>query len=163
MIKIWDRRLLGKQADPVGVMVGHLEGITHINSKGDGRYFISNSKDQSIKLWDLRAMVPPKEGETKARVGRGRSGFDYRYGDVNWGRAQRNVMRGKVYLYFMPLTLEGTVSNPHDVSLMTYRSHKVFQTLIRAYFSPLSTTGQRYIYTGSYDGTAYSKHSFLSG
>lgn len=36
--------------------MGHLEGITFIDSKGDGRYFISNSKDQSIKLWDIRKM-----------------------------------------------------------------------------------------------------------
>ena len=66
-----------------GVFVGHTEGITHLDSKartwagvqrgcrharhhahasahppvpmqGDGRYLISNSKDQSVKLWDLR-------------------------------------------------------------------------------------------------------------
>ena len=55
--KVWDRRLLGEsEGKPCGVMVGHLDGITHIDSKGDGRYFISNSKDQSIKLWDLRTM-----------------------------------------------------------------------------------------------------------
>jgi len=38
---------------------------------------------------------------------------------------------------------------------MTYRGHKVLQTLIRAYFSPVHTTGQKYIYTGSYDGSVY--------
>ncbi|MGJ2543812.1 hypothetical protein ACR8G9_22740 [Salmonella enterica subsp. enterica serovar Paratyphi A] len=37
-------------------MTGHLEGITFIDSRGDGRYFISNGKDQSIKLWDIRKM-----------------------------------------------------------------------------------------------------------
>jgi hypothetical protein len=31
----------------------------------------------------------------------------------------------------------------------------VLQTLIRAYFSPLATTGQRYIYSGSADGSVY--------
>ena len=30
------------------------EGITHIDAKGDGRHFISNGKDQAVKLWDLR-------------------------------------------------------------------------------------------------------------
>ena len=25
--------------------------------QGDGRYFISNAKDQSIKLWDVRSMM----------------------------------------------------------------------------------------------------------
>lgn len=38
-------------------MTGHLEGITFIDSKGDGRYFISNGKDQAIKLWDIRRMT----------------------------------------------------------------------------------------------------------
>jgi len=38
---------------------------------------------------------------------------------------------------------------------MTYRGHKVFQTLIRSYFSPIETTGQRYIYAGSFDGNLY--------
>ena len=31
----------------------------------------------------------------------------------------------------------------------------MLQTLIRAYFSPLATTGQRYIYSGSADGSVY--------
>ena len=81
-MKVWDRRVLGN-GKPIGVLVGHLDGITHIDSKGflffffflilfcsiffclffkiiiilgDGRYLISNSKDQSIKLWDIRTM-----------------------------------------------------------------------------------------------------------
>lgn len=32
---------------PVGVLAGHSEGITHIDSRGDGRYLISNGKVQS--------------------------------------------------------------------------------------------------------------------
>lgn len=36
-----------------------------------------------------------------------------------------------------------------------YRGHRVLQTLVRAYFSPVESTGQRYIYTGSTDGTVY--------
>lgn len=33
------------------------QGITHLNAKGDGRCFISNCKDQTIKLWDVRMGV----------------------------------------------------------------------------------------------------------
>lgn len=36
--------------------MGHLEGITFIDSRRDGRYFISNGKDQTTKLWDIRKM-----------------------------------------------------------------------------------------------------------
>ena len=53
---------------PAGVLVGHTEGVTHIDPKGDGVYIISNAKDQSIKLWDLRKMT----GQEAARkMGRG--------------------------------------------------------------------------------------------
>ena len=30
------------------------KAITHIHAQGDNRYLITNSKDQSIKLWDMR-------------------------------------------------------------------------------------------------------------
>ncbi len=39
------------------------------------------------------------------------------------------------------------VRHPHDASVMTYRGHTVHHTLIRAYFSPAATTGQRLIYS----------------
>ncbi len=45
------------------------------------------------------------------------------------------------------------VPHPHDVSVQTFRGHTVLQTLIRAYFSPAHSTGQRFVYTGSADGT----------
>lgn len=43
--------------------------------------------------------------------------------------------------------------HPHDVSVQAFRGHSVLQTLIRAYFSPAHSTGQRYVYTGSADGS----------
>lgn len=39
-----------------------------------------------------------------------------------------------------------------DCSVMTYRGHRVTQTLIRAKFSPAETTGGRFIYTGCSSG-----------
>jgi hypothetical protein len=39
-----------------------------------------------------------------------------------------------------------------DPSVRTYRGHSVTYTLIRCYFSPSFTTGQKYIITGSSDG-----------
>jgi WD repeat-containing protein 23 len=45
------------------MFLGHTEGLTYIDSKGDGRYVISNGKDQTCKLWDLRKMISTDEGE----------------------------------------------------------------------------------------------------
>ena len=42
--------------------------------------------------------------------------------------------------------------HPQDRSLFTFSGHGVLSTLIRCQFSPIETTGQRYIYTGSSDG-----------
>jgi len=45
-LKVWDRRSLGASGKPSGVLVGHTEGVTHVSPRGDGRYVISNGKDQ---------------------------------------------------------------------------------------------------------------------
>jgi len=55
-LQVWDRRCLST-GQAAGVLTGHLHGITHIDSHGDGRSFISNGKDQAIKLWDIRKMM----------------------------------------------------------------------------------------------------------
>ena len=47
------------------------------------------------------------------------------------------------------------VRHPNDCSVQTFRGHYVATTLIRAYFSPLHTTGQRYVYSASADGCVY--------
>lgn len=61
-LKVWDRRSLASMR-PAGLFLGHTEGLTYIDSKGDGRYVISNGKDQTCKLWDLRHMINTDEGE----------------------------------------------------------------------------------------------------
>ena len=137
--KVWDRRTMATGggpeggARPAGVLVGHTEGVTHIDSKGDGRYFISNAKDQTVKLWDVRRMSDADVASTRCRV---RPlpvwNWDYRY--MRYPGSGWNM------------------AHPDDASIQTYKGHLVDQTLIRAYFSPAATTGQRYIYSGSSDG-----------
>lgn len=61
-LKVWDRRSLASMR-PAGMFLGHTEGLTYIDSKGDGRYVISNAKDQTCKLWDLRKMISTDQGE----------------------------------------------------------------------------------------------------
>lgn len=130
LCKVWDRRTLNETGPrPVGVLAGHMDGITYIDPRGDGRYLITNSKDQTIKLWDVRAFSD-HNGEENTRKAVANQNWDYR-----WQRVPKRLYKAKNML-------EG------DTSVMTYRGHSVLQTLIRCHFSPSSTTGQRYIYTG---------------
>lgn len=54
--QVWDKRCLNVLGKPAGVLMGHLEGVSFIDISGNGRYFISNGKDQTIKLWGIRKM-----------------------------------------------------------------------------------------------------------
>lgn len=74
-----DRRSLGSSQKPSGVLIGHTEGITNVSAKGDGRYVISNGKDQALRLWDLRKMRTNEEYEEVANISYGTRNYDYRY------------------------------------------------------------------------------------
>ena len=131
-IKVWDRRSLadGREA---GVFIGHTEGLTYVDSKGDGRYVLSNAKDQTAKLWDLRQMT---SADKAARIDHSRytTEFEYRTDNFDFGSWRRH---------------------PYDCSLVTFRGHSVLRTLIRCHFSPPGSTDSRYVYSGSYDGSVY--------
>ncbi|VAH14190.1 unnamed protein product [Triticum turgidum subsp. durum] len=129
LCKVWDRRCLVREK-PAGVLTGHLDGITCIDSRGDGRYLISNCKDQTIKLWDVRKMSATVKGR-QPRL------YDW---DYRWMTFPSHARYYK---------------HPNDLSLATYRGHSVLRTLIRCYFSPMHSTGQRYIYTGSSDDSVH--------
>ena len=133
-IRVWDRRSMGDRRE-AGAFVGHIEGLTYIDSKGDGRYILSNAKDQSMKLWDLRMVMSTNRFH---EIGRSRfahsSGFDYRTSAYD---------------------VDDWEIHPHDNSLVTFRGHKVLRTLIRCHFSPPNSTNSRYVYSGSADGKVY--------
>ncbi|KAJ1027841.1 hypothetical protein NDA13_003294 [Ustilago tritici] len=129
-VKVWDRRSLSG-GKPAGVLMGHTEGVTYVSPKGDGRYCISNGKDQSCRLWDLRMMHSSAKFDRMTHLDYGLRNWDYRNMSYRQPRYQ---------------------AHPQDCSVMTYRGHAVLKTLIRCHFSPLETTGQKYIYSGSADG-----------
>ena len=132
LIKVWDRRSMGDSRE-AGVFVGHTEGLTYVDSKGDGRYVLSNGKDQTMKLWDLRKMMPTDKA-SKLDPARYTTGFDYRH---------------------MPYPDKEYFAHPHDCSIVTFRGHRVLKTLIRCHFSPPGSTDSRFVYSGSEDGTVY--------
>ncbi|KAL3471288.1 WD40-repeat-containing domain protein [Aspergillus californicus] len=131
-VRVWDRRSMGDRRE-AGVFVGHTEGLTYVDSKGDGRYVLSNSKDQTMKLWDLRKMMSTAKFDTLEASGYG-TGFDYR---------------------FDPFPEDFYYPHPHDCSVVTFRGHKVLRTLIRCHFSPPGSSSSRYVYSGSEDGKVY--------
>lgn len=116
-----------------GVFMGHTEGLTYVDSKGDGRYVLSNGKDQTMKLWDLRKMMPTEKA-SKLNPSRYTTSFDYR---------------------FMTYDQTEYQPHPHDCSLVTYSGHRVLKTLIRCHFSPPGSTNSRYVYSGSEDGKVH--------
>ena len=132
-IRVWDRRSMagGREA---GIFTGHTEGVTYVDSKGDGRYVLSNGKDQLMKLWDLRKMVSSAEFEEKG-YGRFRGEFDYRFTPY------------KPETEYQP--------HPKDMSVVTFRGHSVLKTLIRCHFSPPGSTDSRYVYSGSESGSVF--------
>ncbi|KAJ8374888.1 hypothetical protein SKAU_G00054680 [Synaphobranchus kaupii] len=133
LCKVWDRRTLREdRPQPVGHLAGHRDGITFIHSKGDARYLISNSKDQTIKLWDVRKFSP-KEGLAASRLAVTQQNWDYRWQQVPQRALKKHKLTG-------------------DTSVMTYRGHGVQHTLIRCRFSPEFSTGQKFIYTGCSTG-----------
>lgn len=131
-LRVWDRRSMGDGRE-AGVFIGHTEGLTYIDSKGDGRYVLSNGKDQSMKLWDLRKMMTTARYDSLDAPNY-RTGFDYR-----WDRYPEHAY----------------TRHPHDCSVVTFCGHKVLKTLIRCHFSPPGSTNSRYVYTGSQDGEVY--------
>lgn len=131
LCKVWDRRCFGTREQAAGVLIGHLEGITYVDTRGDGRYLISNGKDQAIKLWDIRKMSSNINYSPRPRS------YDWDYRWLDYPEHVRNKR------------------NPHDLSLATYKGHSVLRTLIRCYFSPAHSTGQKFIYTGSSDSSVY--------
>ncbi|KAJ9082227.1 hypothetical protein DSO57_1006335 [Entomophthora muscae] len=79
LIKVWDRRSLhGEDCAAAGALVGHTSGITYVSAKGDGRYCLSNGKDQTMKLWDIRKLVSVDEVDPHS-ICEFTNGFDYRY------------------------------------------------------------------------------------
>ncbi|EEH18294.2 hypothetical protein PABG_00857 [Paracoccidioides brasiliensis Pb03] len=128
-IMVWDRRSMG-DGRAAGCFLGHTEGITYVDSKGDGRYVLSNGKDQSMKLWDLRKMMTSANLDT-VDLSSYSTGFDYRY---------------------MSISDSDYRPHPYDCSVVTFRGHRVLKTLIRCHFSPDTSTNSRYVYTGSSDG-----------
>lgn len=87
---------------PVGILAGHIDGIAYIDSKCDGRYLITNSKDQSIKLWDMRVFAS-QEGINNTRQKVQNQNWDYR-----WQRVPKKCKGPISHLIMISLSILST-------------------------------------------------------
>lgn len=112
----------------VGKFFGHNSGITSVDVTDNGTYIASNSKDQTVKLWDIRKVLPPSVYTvTKRRY------IDYDYRNTSFDKTKAFVHEA-------------------DNSLFTFKGHTTHYTQIKCKFSPQSWTGQRFLATGSFCG-----------
>ncbi|PRP82618.1 hypothetical protein PROFUN_04923 [Planoprotostelium fungivorum] len=110
----------------------------------NGNIIITGSDDQKCKVWDRRQL---SENATPQAVMRGHFRGITHVSSKGDGR------------YFLSNGKDQTLRlwdlrNPAE-NVSTYSGHTVASTLIRAYFSPAHTTGQKYIYSGSHNGCIY--------
>ncbi|CDW76142.1 ddb1-and cul4-associated factor 11-like [Stylonychia lemnae] len=129
-VRLWDRRIFDYNSKPIGCFVGHTGGIVCLDFKQNEPQICSSSKDWTIKLWDLRKFNAASEIKQ---------------------RKMKNMSCRSGYSTIQPQVKQEYCEN--DYSLMTFKGHhQTFPTLIRCKFSPLYTN-QRYVYTGSNDGS----------
>ena len=132
LIKVFDRRAArgSGAAAAASVLVGHRAGITCVAARGDNRYIASNGKDQTCRIFDIRKAVPARDWDAES--------FNLAYAfDYRW-REPRLAMFNS--------------AQAGDASVATLRGHVVLRTLIRAAWSPLASTGGRFIASGSAEG-----------
>lgn len=134
--KVWDLRALGMNQNCAGYLIGHHSGLTSISSRGDHRYCATNSKDQSLKIWDIRKLASTAH-DKKIDF----HNYDYRMENLSVSTLEK----------FKKATNETHFDN----SISTFYGHKVLRTLIRCHFSPETMTNCRYVYTGSACGRVF--------
>ena len=118
LLKVWDIRSL-KNGRPSGTLAGHTEGITYLAPKGDGRYCISNGKDQTLRLFDLRTISDAMD--EKIRVDR------KDYGISGWGALARSISSSSQFAHDSTdyrntsYAKHRFVDHPYDMSVNSYR------------------------------------------
>ena len=131
------------------------------------RYLASNSKDQSIKLWDLRRFSDTDDtlkGAVQVVRERANRGWDYRWtlliqNSLSWhdnvqvaeGPGQSQVP-GDGRQECDDIHRPQCAADPHQVRHRVYDVTCVYYDPLRCHFSPMANTGQKFIYTGCAKG-----------
>lgn len=119
-----------------GYLLGHHSGLTSITSRGDQIYCATNSKDQSLRLWDLRKLESSPCDKRRVLCN-----YDYRVQRIKPSQLE-SFRKMKQEEHF-------------DNSIQCFYGHSVLRTLIRCHFSPDFLTNNRYLYSGSACGRIF--------
>ena len=157
LIKVWDLR---SERSECGVLMGHTEGVTHLETNPLVSWqVISNGKDQTMRVWDLRNMMAPLEFQTEFDV-EDEVQRDDHVRDMFFARPQRRrkwdrrMWEWDYRFEDYPGPDDPSYLPPvRDLATHVFKGHQVTQTLIRCHFSPEST-GCRYAVTGCAGGYA---------
>lgn len=87
LLKVYDLRTSFRSRElskSVASFIGHFDGVTYIDSRNDGYHVLSNSKDQSIKIWDMRQ---PSNLRNRSRARQQQ--LDLAMWDYRWNRVPR--------------------------------------------------------------------------
>ena len=83
---------------------GHSEGVTYIDTASDGYSLLTNSKDQTIKIWDVRTFSDENSAiQQQSRISDNRNRLDYRYDQPeNWGFGRVIERKPRKFLRIVP-------------------------------------------------------------
>ena len=144
VIRLWDVRMGGNNGC-VGSLTSHECGITSLDSHSNGFHLVSNSKDQTCRLWDMRIFDRDKSKNSHSRR---YANWDYRYMEVP-RKLQKKIQS------INAKNDDSTLKEFQGSSLLVMTNHTVKNTLIRCSFSPSHTTGERYVVSGDFYGNIY--------
>lgn len=150
---------------PVTYDLRHLGDVNSVKyADNSGNMLVSGSDDAYVRLWDLRSPLPLVRvmcGHTQSITcvaPKGDGNYFISNSEDNslklWDQRVCNSSVPRTNSHFSYATYFDSldVNRYHDESMQTYTSHQVEGTLIRCNFSPRETTGQQYIYSGSWTG-----------
>jgi DDB1- and CUL4-associated factor 11 len=180
LVCVWDRRALNEsQPKPVGIFAGHSHGITFVHSRVSDDNADCSAKDirlilrwiQDISYRTVKTKVlncgicvvsltsPPSSEAIRSSTNL------IKAWTTGMNPMEENVridQRSSQAEIVLSKHLAAALEIPGDPSVRTYRGHCVRYTLIRCFFSPAFSTGQKYIVTGSSDGGIRSSYRLSS-
>eukprot|EP01088_Endostelium_zonatum_P009044 TRINITY_DN2222_c0_g1_i1.p1 TRINITY_DN2222_c0_g1~~TRINITY_DN2222_c0_g1_i1.p1 ORF type:complete len:665 (-),score=166.85 TRINITY_DN2222_c0_g1_i1:87-2081(-) len=148
LIKIFDLRQTHNQSASL-ILPGHYDGITYIDSKMDGIHLLSNSKDQTLKYWDIR-MCSNKTDKTP-NYNNNNNNTHNQNNKIEEDEDEEEEGEREDYRSVDWKSIPRREKKEGDKSVLTMEGHSVKKTLIRCKFAE-GDLGNKWCASGSEDG-----------